>query len=351
MASEAEVAAFVAAMPKCELHVHLEGAMTPAMKLTLAARNGIDLKFATTQEIEASYLGIHDTPAFLSAYYAGVELLQTASDFYEVARGFFETLAAEHVRYVELSFDPQAHTSRGVGFGIVIEGIRRAQVEAEALGVSSQLIMCFCREWQAEYAMATLLESLDHKSAIAGVGLDSDSRGNPPSKFKAVFDQARRLGYKLTSHCDYDIPGGLEHLREALDVIGVDRVDHGIDGAHDPRLLEELVRRQIPMTVCPISYKKTTYGSVVNGIGKEAEIRALYQAGANITISSDDPGYYAGHLTANLLALQKALGLGPGEMVRLQEAAFRAAWVSPGDRERYLGELTAFAADRTIESV
>ena len=204
-----EISPFVLGLPKVELHVHIEGTLEPELKFELAQRNGIKLPFDTPEQVRASYK-FDDLTSFLDAYYDGMSVLQTAEDFYALAMAYFRKVAPQNLRYAEIFFDPQAHTSRGVPFNTVITGLRRAQIEAEQqLGITSALIMCFLRDFQPEYAMATLLESLPYRRWILGVGLDSDENGNPPSKFASVFARAKAEGYLLTMHCDVDIPGSM----------------------------------------------------------------------------------------------------------------------------------------------
>src|SRR5215471_9092453 len=205
---------FIEAMPKCELHVHVEGTLEPEMKLALAQRNGVKLPYRGVKQLKAAY-DFDDLPSFLKVYYEGMSVLLEEPDFYDLAYAYLTKAHAQNVRYAEMFFDPQAHTGRGVAFDAVIRGIRRAQLDAEKrLGIRSQLIMCFLRDWSAEFAMATLLESLPYKQWIVGVGLDSDEKGNPPVKFKDVFRRAREEGYLLTMHCDVDQQDSVAHIRQ-----------------------------------------------------------------------------------------------------------------------------------------
>ena len=228
------LADFIAGLPKCELHVHLEGTLSPELKLTLADRNGIQLGQTTVEEVEATYR-FDSLSSFLAVYYPAMNVLQTDDDFFDLAYAYLTKAASQGVRHAEMFFDPQAHTSRGVPFPTVIRGYRRAIITAQReLGISAELILCFLRDLSAEFAMATLMEALPYKDSIIGVGLDSDERGNPPSKFAAVFARARSEGFMLTMHCDIDQIDSIEHIRQAIEEIGVDRIDHGTREDHPP---------------------------------------------------------------------------------------------------------------------
>src|SRR5271167_1512581 len=239
---------FIAGMPKCELHVHIEGTLEPEMKFALARRNGVALAHDDVAALRAAY-DFHDLPSFLAIYYEGMSVLLKEPDFYDLTYAYLAKARSQNVQYAEMFFDPQAHTARGVTFDTVIRGIRRAQMDAEVqLGIRSQLIMCFLRDWSAEFAMATLLESLPYKEWIIGVGLDSDEKNNPPVKFRQVFARARREGFFLTMHCDVDQQNSTEHIRQVLEEIGVDRIDHGVNVLDSNKLIEEVAKRQLALT-------------------------------------------------------------------------------------------------------
>jgi len=336
-----DLASFIEGMPKAELHVHLEGTLEPELKFELAARNGLDLPYASAEAMRAAY-DFDDLTSFLAMYYEGMGVLRTEADFHDLAMAYFRKAASQRVVYAEVFFDPQAHTDRGIPFATVIEGIRRAQRDAEAtLGLRSQLILCFLRDLPAESAMATLTTALAYREAIVGVGLDSDERGNPPVKFKAVFDRARAEGFHLTMHCDVDQEDAVDHIRQCLDVIGVERVDHGSNAIEDPSLVAELVKRGIGLTTCPVSNSWVTDGT------KAATIRRLMDAGVRVTVNSDDPAYFPGYVTENLLVLQREAGLSRDEVVQLERNAFTISWAAPDDRRRYLAALDAYARDAT----
>ncbi|MFI6484120.1 adenosine deaminase [Nonomuraea sp. NPDC050663] len=325
---------FIKGLPKAELHLHIEGTLEPELKFELAGRNGIVLPYATIEELRAAY-DFDDLPSFLKIYYEGMGVLRTEPDFYDLAFAYLRKAASQNVRYAEIFFDPQAHTSRGVPFDIVIRGLRRAILDAEKqLGIRAQLIMCFLRDFQAEYAMATLLESLPYKEWIVGVGLDSDEKGNPPAKFAAVYERARQEGYLLTMHCDVDQENSVEHIRQAIEDIGVDRIDHGVNILEDPTLVEKVIDRGIGLTCCPIS------NGIVTRSTKAAEIKKLLGQGVRVTINSDDPAYFPGYVAENLAEM----GFTQEELVQVQRNAFEITWLPRHLKDAFLAELEEYAA-------
>ena len=329
--------AFIHGLPKAELHVHIEGMLEPELKFKLAARNGLALPFADVDEMRASYR-FHDLPSFLGLYYSGMDVLLKEPDFYDLAMAYLTKAHAQTVLYAEIFFDPQAHTSRGVSFDTVIRGLRRAQMDAEQqLGVRSQLIMCFLRDWSAEYAMATLLESLPYRQWIVGVGLDSDEKHNPPSKFAKVFQRAREEGYLLTMHCDVNQEDSVAHIWECVDLIGVSRIDHGCNALEDPALCAVLAQRKLGLTVCPISNAFVTDGPQTD------VIKTMLDLGLRVTINSDDPAYFAGYIEENLALVQEKLDLGPAGLTQLSRNAFEAAWLPRAVKDGFLAQLEAHA--------
>ena len=273
--STIDLAAFAHGLPKAELHLHLEGTLEPELKFALAARNGIELDQKTVEDVKASY-DFTDLTSFLAVYYPAMQVLQTADDFHDLAWAYLQRAKAQGVVHVEMFFDPQAHTSRGVPFAEVITGYRRAAVRAQdELGISAELILCFLRDFSAEYAMATLMEALPYKAWIVGVGLDSDERGNPPEKFAAVFARARAEGFFLTMHCDIDQVGSIDNIRTVLEDIEVDRIDHGTNIVEDPALVDAAIAKGIGFTTCPVS------NSFVTDQMKSDEIVSLLRKGAD----------------------------------------------------------------------
>ncbi len=331
------VVEFIRDVPKVELHLHIEGTLEPELKFELAARNGISLPYADAGAMRKAY-DFDDLPSFLACYYEGMSVLRTAEDFADLARAYLRRAHDQRVRYAEIFFDPQAHTSRGVPFDTVLSGLRTALLEARReYGLRGQLIMCFLRDLSADYAMATLLEALRYRDWIIGVGLDSDEHGNPPAKFAAVFERARAEGFQLTMHCDVDQEDSTGHIRECLDLIGVDRVDHGINAIEDDELCTRLRERGIGLTCCPISNRYVT-GSL-----KANEIKQLLARGVRVTINSDDPAYFPGYVTDNLLALHEAVGLTVAEVVQLQRNALDIAWMPEPVRADVAAELNRYA--------
>jgi adenosine deaminase len=315
------IESFIHGLPKAELHVHIEGTLEPELKFKLAERNGLTLRYPDVAAMRASYQ-FHDLPSFLTLYYSGMDVLLKEPDFYDLAFAYLTKAKAQNVLYAEIFFDPQAHTSRGVTFDTVIRGLRRAQMDAEQqLGVRSQLIMCFLRDWSAEYAMATLLESLPYKEWIVGVGLDSDEKNNPPSKFLKVFRRAREEGYLLTMHCDVNQEDSVAHIWECVDLIGVSRIDHGCNALEDPALCEVLAQRKLGLTVCPISNAFVTDGPQTD------VVKQMMDLGMRVTINSDDPAYFAGYIEENYALVQAKLGLDAEGLATLSRNAFEAAWL------------------------
>lgn len=340
----ADTVTFIRGMPKVELHLHIEGTLEPELRFELAARNDIALAYRDVEELRASYK-FNDLTSFLVSYYEGMSVLRTADDFYDLALAYLRRARDENVRYVEMFFDPQAHTGRGVPFEVVIGGLRRAVLTARAeLGVRSALIMCFLRDYSAQYAMATLLQSLPYRQWIVGVGLDSDERDNPPSKFADVFARAHAEGYHITMHCDVDQKDTTEHIRQCLHEIGVERIDHGVNVLESEELTDEVVRRRIGLTACPVS------NSWVTGDLKAREIRRLLELGARVTVNSDDPAYFGGYVTDNLLSLQSAAGLSEADLIQLERNAVEVAWLPPQIKDELLAELAAYAPGQALGS-
>lgn len=326
---------FVSGLPKAELHLHLEGTLEPDLKLELARRNGIELAQSTVEEVQASYV-FDSLASFLAVYYPAMDVLVTEQDFYDLATAYLRRAAADGVTHVEMFFDPQAHTSRGVPFADVVNGYHRAAVDGAALGVDAHLILCFLRDFSAESAAETLEASVPFADKILGVGLDSDERENPPSKFGAVFARARELGYRLTMHCDIDQVGSIENIRQVLEDIGVDRIDHGTNVVEDPALVEVVRERGLGLTCCPVS------NSFVTDDMKATEIAQLLRAGVKVTVNSDDPAYFGGYVAENYVALVEKAGLTSDEVVTLAKNSFEASWVSDADRARFLAEVDAY---------
>ena len=318
-----ELRAFIAGLPKCELHVHLEGTLSPELKLELATRNGIELAEKTVEEIEATYR-LESLTAFLAVYYPAMQVLVTADDFFDLAYAYLTKAASQGVRHAEMFFDPQAHTSRGVPFDTVISGYRQAIVTAEReLGITAELIMCFLRDMSAEFAMATLMESLPYKDWIIAVGLDSDERDNPPSKFAAVFARARTEGYLLTIHCDIDQTGQHRAHPPGASRRSASTASTTAPTSSRTRRWSTSVRtRGIGFTCCPVS------NDFVTDDMKATEIVELLRDGVRVTVNSDDPAYFGAYITENYVALAAPAGLDAADVVQLARNAFKIAWLS-----------------------
>lgn len=329
--------AFIENMPKAELHVHIEGTLEPELSFQLAKKNGIELKAKTPQEMIAAY-NFHDLPSFLEIYYAGMSVLIEEEDFYALAMAYFKKAAQQNVVYVELFFDPQGHTSRGVEFSTVIDGINRAQADAqEQLGVNSNLIMCFLRDMSAESAMEHLLMAKPYLDKLIGVGLDSDEFNNPPSKFAEVFALAREWGLKLTMHCDVNQHNTLEHIRQVLEDIEVDRVDHGVNILESDELCALIKNKNIGLTVCPVSNRFVVQSLTAN------EIRSMLDKGLLPTINSDDPSYFRAYMNENFIELQQEGNFSVEQITTLAANSFKASWLNESEKADYLHDLAEYA--------
>ena len=329
---------FVANLPKAELHVHLEGTLEPEMLFELAQRNGIELPYASVDDVLAAY-DIHDLPSFLAIYYPAMDVLRTEQDFYDLTWAYLTKASEQNVIYCEPFFDPQAHTSRGIAFETVINGIHGALVDAkDQLGVESNLIMCFLRDMSAESAAQHLELARPHFDKLIGVGLDSDEKDNPPNKFADTFAAAREAGLKLTMHCDVHQKDIHDHIRECLDLIQVDRIDHGINILDRPELIEAVAERDIGLTICPISNR-----FVVQDLTGD-EIRQFLQHGIKATVNSDDPAYFRGYMNENFAALIDDAGFSVDEIGQLARNAFSICWAPESDKARYLNNLDDYLA-------
>lgn len=333
------LARFIAAMPKAEYHVHLEGTLEAEMKFVLAARNGITLPYADVAAMKASYL-FHDLPSFLKIYYEGMTVLVTEQDFFDLAYAYLSKAASANVLYAEMFFDPQEHLKRGIAMATVIGGITRARREAEArLGIQSQLILCFVRDLSPESAMAALDAALPFKADLVGVGLDSDEKGNPPEKFTAHFAKARANGLRVTAHCDVDQENTLDHIRTALVDLKVDRIDHGGNIVQSPELVAIAKARGLYFTICP-----TFSGTLRGGGGNVDVVRAMLDAGLKVTISSDDPAYMGSeYINDVLIRAATRSHLSRAELIQIERNGFEAAWLPAERKATFLARLDGFA--------
>ncbi len=330
-----DLTALIRRMPKVELHLHIEGTLEPEMMMALAARNGVDLPYADVDEIREAY-NFSNLQSFLDIYYAGAEVLRETQDFYDLTRAYLERAAEDNVRHVEIFFDPQTHTDRKISFAKVVDGIHGALQDGEAeLGITSRLIMCFLRHLSASDAMETLEEALPFRDRIHAVGLDSSEVGHPPSKFTEVFDRARNEGFLTVAHAGEEGPP--EYIWEALDLLKVERIDHGVRCLEDRALVQRLVDEQIPLTVCPLSnVKLRVFDSL-----EQHNLKQLLQAGLCATINSDDPAYFGGYIGENYLRTQHALDLNLIDIHVLAKNAVMASFLSDAEKERHIAALMA----------
>ncbi len=325
-------------IPKAELHLHIEGTLEPELMIELANRNSIALPFADVDEIRRAY-EFTDLQSFLDIYYAGAQVLIEEQDFYDLTRAYLERVAKDNVRHVEIFFDPQTHTDRAIDFDVVINGIHSALQDGETdFGISFQLIMCFLRHLSAEAAMTTLEHALPHRDRIAAVGLDSSEVGHPPSKFKDVFDRARSEGFLTVAHAGEEGPP--EYIREALDLLHVRRIDHGVRCLEDPELVARLVAERVPLTVCPLSNIKLR---VFDNLA-EHNLKELMDAGICVTVNSDDPAYFGGYIGENLVKSAEALHLVADDVRTLCKNAFEASFLSDAEKARRIAEIDRLTA-------
>jgi adenosine deaminase len=331
--------AFVRGLPKAELHMHIEGSLEPELLFALAQRNGLRLPFASVEDLKAAY-AFTNLQDFLDIYYQGAAVLQTEADFHDLALAYFHRLAADGGVHAEIFFDPQTHTARGVPFAVVAEGLLAGMAEAQAqLGVTSKLILCFLRHLDEDSAFATLGEAEPYLSRIAGVGLDSSEVGHPPSKFAGVFAAARERGLKLVAHAGEEGPPA--YVWEALDILHVDRLDHGNRALEDDALVRRLIEEDMTLTVCPLSnYKLCVTPDLV-----DHPIRHMLELGLHATVNSDDPAYFGGYLLDNYLAAARAVHLTQAQLVRLAKNSFTGSFLEEEEIARRLAEIDAYAAD------
>ena len=326
-------------LPKCELHIHIEGSLEPEMVFALACRNGIRLPYPSVEALRQAYR-FSDLQDFLNIYYQSMSVLVTEQDFYDLAWAYLERAHADNVRHVEMFFDPQGHTSRGIAFATVIDGLHRAIVDAgEKLGVQASLIMCFLRHLDEADAQRTLDSALAFKDRIAGVGLDSSEKGNPPSKFKHVFARARDAGFFLTAHAGEEGPAS--YVWEALDVLGCARIDHGNHSIDDASLVGRLAREQVPLTMCPLSNLRLR---VVDDLAHHP-LRRLMDKGVLVTVNSDDPAYFGGYVNQNYVAISAALALGRADIATIVRNGIKASLMTAADKDKALADVERVLAE------
>jgi len=331
----ADTREFVSGLPKCELHLHIEGTLEPELMFRLAQRNSVELPYPDVESVRAAYV-FDDLQSFLDIYYVGCRVLVTEQDFCDLTAAYLERAAAQGVRHAEIFFDPQTHTDRDVAFATVIDGITRALADGEREhGITSRVILCFLRDLSAESAMATLDDAAPHREKITAVGLDSAEVGNPPSKFRAVFDRARAEGYLTVAHAGEEGPSA--YMWEALDLLHVRRVDHGVRCTEDEALVERLVGEQVPLTVCPLSNVKLRVFKTL----ADHNLATLLRRGLLVTVNSDDPAYFGGYVADNFRETAAALALTDDEVIQLARNSFRASFLDDDARAQHLEVIDA----------
>ena len=323
-------------MPKAELHIHIEGSLEPEMIFALARRNGVSLPYANVEALRAAY-AFTNLQSFLDIYYAGASVLLKEQDFYDMAWAYFEKAAADHVVHAELFFDPQTHTSRGVDMATVILGLSRACRDAgQKLGISAALILCFLRHLSEEDAFATLEQALPWREHFIGVGLDSSELGHPPEKFARIFKRCGELGLHRVAHAGEEGPPA--YIYTALDVLQVERIDHGVQASRDRALMERLAAQGIALTVCPLSnIKLCVYPDL-----KSHSLGQLLDAGIAATVNSDDPAYFGGYVNQNFLQTFEALGLRAGHAYKLARNSLQASFASDTAKAAWIEHLDNF---------
>ena len=320
-------------IPKAELHLHIEGSLEPELMFELSERNKIEIPFKSIDEIRAKY-NFNNLQSFLDIYYQGSNVLIKQQDFFDLTWAYMLKCEKENIVHAEIFFDPQAHTNRGIEFGLVINGIYKALLKAEKeLGISSKIIMCFLRHLDEEEAFKTLDQALIYKDKIIGVGLDSSEEGNPPSKFERVFKQAMKEGFLTVAHAGEEGPA--EYIWEALDLLKVKRIDHGVQCLKDKKLVQKLREEQIPLTVCPLSNVKLCVFEKL----EDHNLKRLLDRGLMVTVNSDDPSYFGGYLNRNMIDCQKALNLSIEDIKRLAINSFKSSFLSGDKKKKWINQI------------
>ncbi|MDB9963536.1 adenosine deaminase [Vicingaceae bacterium] len=334
-----DIHSFIQKLPKAELHLHIEGTFEPELMFVIAKRNNFQIPFSSVEEVKAAYQ-FNNLQEFLDIYYAGANVLLTEQDFFELTWAYLTKVASQNVKHVEIFFDPQTHTERGVEFHTVLIGIYKALEEGEKeLGITFRLIMSYLRHISEESAFETLRQSLPFKDLIDGVGLDSSEVGNPPEKFQNVFKASAKEGYKLCAHGGEEGPA--EYIWSALDILKIDRLDHGNRCLEDEKLVERLVQEQMPLTLCPLSNLEL---KVIQDL-KTYPLKKMMEAGLLVTLNSDDPAYFGGYMNENFLETAKAIDLSKEEIVTLTKNGFEASWLTAEDKEKWKNEVDRVAKE------
>ena len=328
-----ELNRYIRLIPKAELHLHIEGSLEPELMFAMAEKNDVSIKYKSEDELRAAY-NFNNLQEFLDLYYAGADVLLTEEDFYDLTFAYLKKIHEDNVLHTEIFFDPQTHTIRGVSFDTVVKGITRALDDGkEQLGISSHLIMCFLRHLDEKSAQETLDYALDYKDKIIGVGLDSPEVGNPPSKFANVFKRAQEEGFLTVAHAGEEGPA--EYVWEAINLLNVERIDHGVQSINDKELVAELVKKQMPLTVCPLSNLKL---KVVSDL-KDLPLKRMMDKNMMVTINSDDPSYFGGYVNQNYLDVASALNLTKDDILLLARNSFNASFLTDDEKKHYLDKV------------
>jgi adenosine deaminase len=329
---------FIRALPKAELHLHIEGTLEPELMFAIAKRNKVKLRFKSADEVRKAY-AFTNLQSFLDIYYEGAAVLIKEEDFYDLAWAYLEKAAKDNVRRAEIFFDPQTHVARGVHIKTVIMGLRQACLEARhKLNISAELILCFLRHLSPEEAMQTLNEALPFQEHFIAVGLDSSEKNRPPELFKGVYSKARANGLKAVAHAGEEGPP--DYIEQALDLLKVSRVDHGVRCAEDSDLVRRLAAEKIPLTMCPLSNVKLCVFKSL----KDHNLKQLLAQGVRATINSDDPAYFGGYALDNFIATQEALALSKAELVLLAKNSFEASFLPAAEKKRFVREIETLEA-------
>ena len=323
-------------LPKAELHLHIEGSLEPELMFKLAKKNNIQIPYETIEDVRAAY-NFTNLQSFLDIYYAGANVLITKDDFYELTWEYILKCVEDNVIHTEIFFDPQTHTHRGIAFETVILGIKEALADAKVkFGITSNIIMCFLRHLSQEDALKTYEEALAYKDYIIGVGLDSSEIGHPPSKFEQVFKKAKEDGFKLVAHAGEE--ADVSYIYEALDLLDIHRIDHGVQSIKSDELMERLKKEQIPLTVCPNSNIELKVFETY----KEHNIKKMLDYGLNVTVNSDDPAYFKGYINKNFINLFENLNLSKEDIIKLVKNSFKSSFISNELKEEYLKKVDEF---------
>ncbi|MBN8552345.1 MAG: adenosine deaminase [Caulobacterales bacterium] len=334
----ASLSDYIASLPKAELHLHIEGSLEPELMFEMAGRNKVEIPFDSVEAVRAAY-DFSNLQDFLDIYYAGANVLQTEQDFHDLAFAYFQRAEADNVRHAEIFFDPQTHTDRGLPFRVAADGLLSGMAAAEAeLGVTSKLILCFLRHLDEDAAFDTLKDAEPWLDRIVGVGLDSSEVGHPPSKFQRVFDRAGEMGLKRVAHAGEEGPP--EYVREALDLLHIDRMDHGNRSMEDETLIARLADSQMTLTVCPLSNLKLC---VVHDL-KDHPVPEMLRRGLHVTLNSDDPAYFGGYANQNYTQLAQAVGLTRDQITQMARNSFEGSFLTPAEKAARIAEVEAYAA-------